>query len=46
MSKKYITIRLPKSHWRQIVSDLENMCGCGEDEIEILQDVEVIEGEE
>lgn len=39
---KMITLRLPESHWRQIVSDLENMCGVGEEEIEILQEVEIL----
>lgn len=40
-----ITIRLPRSHWSQIVSDLENMCGTGEEDIEILQQVEILEGD-
>lgn len=31
-----VTITLPLAHWRQIVSDIENMCGVGADEIEIL----------
>lgn len=35
----YITIKMPLAHWRQLVSDYEDMCGVGEDEIEILQDV-------
>lgn len=39
---KLITIRLPESHWRQIVSDIENMCGTSEEDIEILQEVEVL----
>ncbi len=45
MSEKYITIRISESSWRQLVSDYEDMCGCGEDEIEILSDYEVV-GEE
>jgi hypothetical protein len=36
-----LTIRIPRADWVQIVSDIENMCGCGRDEIEILQSVEV-----
>ena len=46
MNSEYVTIRLPRGDWRQIVRDIEDMCGCSRDEIEILQDVEVIEGEE
>lgn len=38
-----ITIRLPLRHWRQIVSDIEDMCGCDEDEIEILSKVEILD---
>lgn len=39
-----ITIRLPSSHWRQIESDIEQMCGTGDhDEIEILSQVEIVE---
>lgn len=38
-----ITIRIPASDWNQIVSDIENMCGVGKDEIEILQSVEVLD---
>lgn len=34
-----ITIRMPRSHWAQIVGDIENMCGTSSDEIEILADV-------
>lgn len=40
---KYVTIRLPMADWDQIVSDIENMCGTGADQIEILSSVEVIE---
>jgi hypothetical protein len=39
---EYITIRLPKSHWLQIVDDLENMCGTTASNIEILANVEAI----
>lgn len=41
-----ITIRLPRSHWSQIVDDIENMCGMSEDEIEILRSVEILETED
>lgn len=41
-----VTIRLPQAHWRQIVSDIQGMCGCGRGEIEILSSVEVLEGSE
>lgn len=34
-----VTIRLPKSHWQQIVDDIENMCGTTAANIEILQHV-------
>lgn len=37
-----IIIRMPASHWSQIVSDLENYCGLPQREIEILADVEVL----
>jgi hypothetical protein len=37
-----ITIRLPKENWDQIVSDIENMCGCNSDDIEILQGIEIL----
>lgn len=37
---KYIYLKMPESHWRQLVSDYEDMCGVGEEEIEILQDYE------
>lgn len=32
-----ITIVIPRGDWNQIVSDIENMCGCGSEDIEILQ---------
>ena len=38
-----VTVRLPLSHWNQIVSDIENMCGTSSEHIEILQDVTVQE---
>jgi hypothetical protein len=43
MTEKWVTVRLPKSSWGQIVDDIENMCGVGAEEIEILQDVQVWE---
>lgn len=43
MTMKMITITLPEANWRLIVSDIEDMCGCGADEIEILQNVTVRE---
>jgi len=37
-------LRLPASHWRQIESDIEDMCSTGDhSEIEILSQVEVVE---
>lgn len=34
---RLVTVTLPLSHWQQIVSDIENMCGTGDhSEIEIL----------
>ena len=42
MDDPSIILRLPRSHWRQIVSDLEQICGCAEEEIEILQEVEIL----
>lgn len=53
--ERTVTIRLPQEDWRQIVSDIENMCGRGreldpddpDDEgIEILSHIEVLDGEE
>lgn len=41
--EQMITIRLPKADWYQIVSDIENMCGTGYENIEILSSVEVVE---
>ena len=41
MSK--LIIKIDKGDWDQIVSDIENMCGTSEDEIEILQSYEVLE---
>jgi hypothetical protein len=37
-----VTVRLPLSHWNQIVSDLENMCGTSAEDIEILQQAEIV----
>lgn len=42
---QWVNVRIPKSHWSQIVSDLEDMCGCSEDEIEILAEAEVTDEE-
>ena len=34
---RLVSVTLPISHWRQIVSDIESMCGTGDhSEIEIL----------
>lgn len=38
-----VTVRLPRSHWSQIVSDIENMCGTDSSEIEILSQAQVVE---
>jgi hypothetical protein len=39
---RLVTVTMPLSHWRQIVSDIENMCGTGDhSEIEILSQFEV-----
>jgi hypothetical protein len=41
--ERYITITLPRSHWRQIESDIENMCGTGDhSQIEILSKVRIL----
>lgn len=40
MSEDMITVRLPRSHWRQIVDDVENMCGLPARDIEILRRVD------
>lgn len=45
MAEKYVTVRLPKSHWLQIVDDIENICGQPSDYIEILASAEVVEDE-
>ena len=42
MDSELITIVIPRADWQQIVSDIENMCGCSEDEIEILQNYEIV----
>lgn len=34
---EWILMTIPREDWRQIVSDVENMCGKPADEIEILQ---------
>lgn len=38
-----VWVRLPRADWRQIVSDIENMCGTSASEIEILQSAAVSE---
>lgn len=41
---RLVTVTLPLSHWQQIVSDIENMCGTGDHaEIEILSRFTVTE---
>jgi hypothetical protein len=40
---EFITVRIPRDHWDQIVSDIENMCGTHKDDIEILADAYVVE---
>ena len=42
----FITVRIPRDHWDQIVSDIENMCGTHAEAIEILQDAYVVEDTE
>jgi hypothetical protein len=41
--EQMVTVRLPRSHWRQIESDIENMCGTDSSEIEILSQAQVTE---
>lgn len=41
----YITVKIPRDHWEQIVSDIENMCARRSTEIEILADAWVVEDE-
>jgi hypothetical protein len=38
-----VTVRLPRSHWSQIESDIENMCGTDSSEIEVLSQAQVVE---
>lgn len=40
---EFITVRIPRDSWDQIVSDIENMCGTSKEDIEILQDAYVVE---
>jgi hypothetical protein len=40
---EFITVRIPRDCWDQLVSDYENMCGVEKEEIEILQDAYVVE---
>lgn len=35
----YITIRLPRNDWNQIINDYENYCGLAAPDIETLQHV-------
>lgn len=42
-NEPYVTIKLPRSHWYQIVDDIENMCGAAAEDIEILSSVTVVE---
>jgi hypothetical protein len=42
-AQEILTIRIPRADWAQIVSDIENMCGCGRDQIEILQSAQIVE---
>ncbi len=42
MTENQITIRLPGSHWYQIVDDIKEMCG-GVEDIEILSSVEILD---
>jgi hypothetical protein len=37
VSEPLVTIHIPRGDWNQIVDDIENMCGVGREEIEILQ---------
>lgn len=43
MNDEFITVRIPRDCWDQLVSDYENMCGTSADEIEILRDAYVVE---
>lgn len=43
MDDQLITVVLPRSHWNQIVDDIENMCGTAAEEIEILASAEVVD---
>jgi hypothetical protein len=42
--EEMVTVRLPRSHWRQIVDDIENMCGTSAHKIEILRKAKIVEG--
>jgi hypothetical protein len=42
VDSELITVVIPRADWNQIVSDIENMCGCSESEIEILQNYEIV----
>jgi hypothetical protein len=41
-----VTVRMPLSHWRQIVSDYEDFCGRSRTGIEVLGKVETLDGED
>jgi hypothetical protein len=45
VSEAMVTVRMPLSHWNQIVSDIENMCGESAENIEILQQAEILSTE-
>jgi len=44
MDDEMVLVIMPRSHWEQIVDDIENMCGLPAEEIEILADAKVIDG--
>jgi hypothetical protein len=40
---EFITVRIPRDCWNQLIDDYENMCGTSAKHIEILQDAFVVE---
>jgi hypothetical protein len=40
---EYVYIRIPREDWKQIVDDLENMCGVPAREIDILKNAKILD---
>jgi hypothetical protein len=40
---RLVTVTLPLSHWQQIVSDIEDMCGSHRNDIEILSSAVLVD---